>query len=295
MALQSMTGFSRSRGEFSGISWTWEIRSVNGKGLDVRLRIPQGYEALEIPVRRQLSGMFSRGNLQVSLQVLQAVDALLPKVNFTVVDSLLESARDIQQKLGGELPSVSDLMGMRGVIEFSEASVTSEEEEARNLSMLESLEVAANALREMREEEGAAVTTVLEEQVGRITGLRDKIDANEARLPESVSKRLGKQVIRLLEAQSDLDGDRLYQEAVILAAKADLQEELDRLAVHVDSVRKILSGNGPAGRKLDFLAQEFNRECNTICSKSNSAEVTSLGLDMKLLIDQFREQVQNLE
>ena len=295
MALQSMTGFARSQGQFEETSWVWELRSVNGKGLDLRIRVPNGYEAVEAAARNALSKHFKRGNIQINLSVSQSAASTIPYINQEAVESLLSAAKELQSQVGGELPSAAEIMAMRGVVELGEKELDDDTKARRNKEILNSMEQAALALVEMRQVEGEAISKVLETQVARISELHSAIEANKARTPEAIKAQLKAQVDQLVESSSDFDEQRLYQEAAILAAKADLQEELDRLVVHVKAADELLASEGPVGRRLDFLAQEFNRECNTICSKSNSAEVTSIGLDMKLIIDQFREQLQNLE
>ena len=295
MTLQSMTGFARTQGQFEETSWVWELRSVNGKGLDLRLRIPNGFEALEVKSRNLLTQYFSRGNIQISLSMTQSSSASIPYVNQDAVSALLDAARELQGKVGGNLPSAAELMSMRGVVELSEKQLDDDAKDKLHLEILETLEEAAKALLAMRQSEGQAIAKVLEEQVEKIAQLHRDIEANDARSPEAIKRQLKMQVDKLVENNSEFDEQRLYQEVAILAAKADLQEELDRLVVHVKAAQDLLESDGPVGRRLDFLAQEFNRECNTICSKSNSAEVTSIGLDMKLIIDQFREQLQNME
>ncbi len=295
MTLQSMTGFARSQGEMEQTSWVWELRSVNGKGLDLRVRVPSGYEAVETQARTILSKLFKRGNIQVSLNVTKSATATLPVVNHAAVDALMTSARELQKTTGGDLPTLAEVFSMRGVVELAEADLDEKTQEKRNTLIVESLNQAANDLVKMRQGEGVAIAEVLRQQITKIGELQLSIENNDSRTPQAIKTQLQSQVDKLIEANSNFDEQRLYQEAAILAAKADLQEELDRLKVHVSSANDLLSGPGPVGRQLDFLAQEFNRECNTICSKSNSAEVTSIGLDMKLIIDQFREQLQNME
>ena len=295
MTLQSMTGFARTQGEFDGTSWVWEMRSVNGKGLDLRIRVPNGFEEIETAARTLLSKHFKRGNIQISLSVTQAASASLPYINHEAVEALIASAKELQQKVGGELPTAAELMSMRGVVELGDKQLNDKSKKDRNTAILNNLETAAQSLLEMRRGEGQAIANVLGEQVTKISELHSAIEANDARTPDAIKAQLKAQVDKLIENNAEFDDQRLYQEAAILAAKADLQEELDRLVVHVKAAQELLSSDGPIGRRLDFLAQEFNRECNTICSKSNSAEVTSIGLDMKLIIDQFREQLQNME
>lgn len=295
MTLQSMTGFARAQGQLEEISWVWEMRSVNGKGLDLRLRIPNGYEALEVKSRNLLSQYFTRGNIQVSLNVTHSSAGIIPQVNHDAVSALLDAARNLQQKVGGELPSAAELMAMRGVVELGEKQLNDKETAELQSAIFKSLEEAASALVSMRQGEGDAIARVLEGQIEKIAQLHRQIETNDARSPEAIKRQLKMQVDKLVENNDEFDEQRLYQEVAILAAKADLQEELDRLVVHIKAAQGLLKSDGPVGRRLDFLAQEFNRECNTICSKSNSAEVTSIGLDMKLIIDQFREQLQNME
>jgi len=295
MALQSMTGFARED-ESSGFgTWTWELRSVNGKGLDIRLRLPHGMEELDSEVRKRIGASLKRGNLQASLQYQKSADAETPVVNETLAQDLWQAAEKLQTRFGGDMPSIAELMAMRGVVEIEESDLSDEDRSARKEELLGSLERAVKELVSVRESEGKAVAVVLMQQVEKIEELREKINSNDARSETSIRAKLAAQVQQLLDASSGLDEHRLHQEAVVMAAKADLQEEIDRLAVHVASARQMLGGEGPIGRKMDFLAQEFNRECNTICSKSNDAGITTLGLDMKIVIDQFREQIQNME
>ncbi len=295
MALQSMTGFSREDHTSSFGSWVWELRSVNGKGLDIRLRLPNGMEELDAEVRKVIGASLKRGNVQASLQFQKSADAEKPIVNEKLAQELWDVAEKLQRQFGGDMPSISELMGIRGVVEIEETDLSDEDRAARKVELLDSLKRAVEELVSVREKEGAAIADVLVQQVAKIEELRIGIDANEARSEANIRARLAAQVKQLIDASSGLDEQRLHQEAVILAAKADLQEEIDRLAVHVASANEMLAGKGPIGRKMDFLAQEFNRECNTICSKSNDAGVTTLGLDMKIVIDQFREQIQNME
>lgn len=295
MTVQSMTGFARDEGQIDGVSWVWEIRSVNGKSLDVRLRLPAGFEALDVPARKLLAERFRRGNIQASLQVTQSAGQLSPKINNDLALELMQAAKRLQADVGGALPTTADIMNMRGVVEFEDHGLDEEGRVKRDAAVMDSFAKALKAIEDTRVKEGQAIAKVLADQVSGLEQLRSNIEASDARSPEAINKTLARNVSRLVDANGELDPQRLHQEAILLAAKADLQEELDRLQVHVQSARDLLSGDGPVGRKLDFLAQEFNRECNTICSKSNDAQVTAIGLDMKLLIDQFREQVQNME
>lgn len=295
MALQSMTGFARVDASSESGNWTWELRSVNGKGLDIRTRLPNGMEDLDAELRKLIGAFLKRGNVSVSLQFQKSSDDEMPIVNEQLAENLWTAAETLKSKFGGQMPSIAELMSMRGVVDIVEAEPDEAKKAKRKSDILASLREAVSELAQVREREGEAISSVLKDQVTQIESLRVGIDQNEARSEANIRDKLSLQVKQLVDASSGLDEQRIHQEAAILATKADLQEEIDRLAVHVASAREMLSGNGPIGRKMDFLAQEFNRECNTICSKSNDAGVTTLGLDMKIVIDQFREQIQNME
>ncbi len=295
MGLQSMTGFARSEGSFGRYRIAWEIRSVNGKGLDLRLRLPSGVERLETDVRKVVSDRFSRGNLQLSLTLTASDAKLEAKVNRQALDAILALRDELSDVIDPSPLKFDTLIAMRGIVDIREA----EEDEAETLALDEaivaSLKEALDRLQRMRESEGAALASVLTDQVGQIADLITVVESDPSRSPEEIARRLTQQVASLLQDTSALDSSRLYGEAALLATKADLREEIDRLKTHVSAVRELLEKGGPVGRRLDFLAQEFNRESNTICSKSNSSSVTTAGLGLKVVIDQFREQVQNLE
>lgn len=290
-----MTGFARVDASSESGNWTWELRSVNGKGLDIRTRLPNGMEDLDAELRKLIGAFLKRGNVSVSLQFQKSSDDEMPIVNEQLAENLWTAAETLKSKFGGQMPSIAELMSMRGVVDIVEAEPDEAKKAKRKSDILASLREAVSELAQVREREGEAISAVLKDQVTQIESLRVGIDQNEARSEANIRDKLSLQVKQLVDASSGLDEQRIHQEAAILATKADLQEEIDRLAVHVASAREMLSGNGPIGRKMDFLAQEFNRECNTICSKSNDAGVTTLGLDMKIVIDQFREQIQNME
>ena len=295
MTLQSMTGFARREGTIGRYRWAWELRSVNGKGLDLRLRLAPGFERLEADVRRRLAEGFSRGNMQVSLSV-SATDAPLQAVvNRDALAALLALRGELGDIIDAAPLRLDSLISMRGIVDFREAEEDAAATGQRDAAVLEGLTGAIADLRDMRRREGMALAAVLESQIARIAELAAVIESDPSRTPGEILRRLEGQIAALLESAVALDRDRLYQEAALLATKADLREEIDRLGAHVAAARDLLARGGPVGRKLDFLAQEFNRESNTICSKSNSAAVTAAGIDLKVVIDQFREQVQNLE
>lgn len=296
MALQSMTGFARSEGTSGRYRWAWELRSVNGKGLDIRMRLPQGMEGLEPEIRHLLSQYLTRGNVQVGLTVQISEDRVEAVVNRDALDALLKLRDDLGDGLVDPAPIRLDaLLSIRGLVEFKEASDDPEAIASRDADILAGLERAVHSLSEMRRIEGDALCRLLSDQVSHIEDLARTVEADPSRQPEEIARRLESQIDALIGAAATLDRDRLHAEVALLATRADLREEIDRLKAHVAAARDLLAIGGPVGRKLDFIAQEFNRESNTICSKSNAVAVTSAGIELKVVIDQFREQVQNLE
>ncbi len=295
MALQSMTGFARREGTSGRWRWTWELRSVNGKGLDLRLRLPPGLERLETDVRRIAGENFSRGNLQATLALTTGESQMEAVLNQDAFAAVL-AMRDRLEGLIDPAPLRLDtLLSIRGLVDFREPQDSEETVAARDADILSGLAAALSDLRAMREQEGAALARVLLGHVATIEALTGTIEADPSRSPQEIAARLSAQVALLMEGTGALDRDRLHAEAALLATKADLREEIDRLKAHVAAARDLVAKGGPVGRKLDFLAQEFNRESNTICSKSNASAVTAAGIELKVVIDQFREQVQNLE
>jgi uncharacterized protein (TIGR00255 family) len=290
-----MTGFARASGEHQGLFWQWELKSVNGKALDVRLRLPPGFEALEMPLRAQLAQAFRRGSLQVSLSVSGQLARETMRLNQEVLDRLVEAGEALRERIGGEPLRADVLLSIRGVVEAVSVPEDEDEAERRHAAMLASFGEALSALAAARREEGGRLQAVVAQQVTRIAELAAEARASKARTPEAVRARLAEQVSRLIETGAALDPDRLHQEAVIAATRADIQEELDRLDSHVEAARLLLASDDAVGRKFDFLAQEFNREANTLCSKASDRSLSLTGLDLKTVIDQLREQVQNIE
>jgi uncharacterized protein (TIGR00255 family) len=296
MSVQSMTGFTRASGEAQNSRFTWELRSVNGKGLDLRLRLPPGLERLEPAVRQILARHIARGSVQVTLSVARTgANSIQPIVNEALLRELAELAQRLHQQFGVAPASADGLLGLRGVLETPEVVETEEERGAADKVALDALEDAAAALATSRKEEGWAVSLVLSRLLDTMEGLVQRVEADPSREPAAIRERLSSQLNVLLEGGAALDPDRLLAEAALLATKADIREELDRFAIHIAAARKHLQEGGAIGRRLDFLGQEFNREANTLCSKSGSAAVSAAGLELKAVVDQFREQVQNLE
>jgi uncharacterized protein (TIGR00255 family) len=295
MTLQSMTGFARSEGASGQNRFAWELRSVNGKGLDVRLRLPPGLERLEAGARRILSERFSRGNLQASLTLTVSESKVEAVLNRNALAAVLALRSELGELVDQSPLRLDTLMAIRGLVEIREPEEDEDAIAARDTGILTCLDEACRHLQRMRESEGSALGVVLQGHVGRIAELTAIVDNDLSRSPEEIIRRLSLQLAALLQGTPSLDRDRLHSEAALLATKADLREEIDRLKAHVAAAGELIANGGPVGRKLDFLAQEFNREANTICSKSNAAAVTAAGIELKVVIDQFREQVQNLE
>lgn len=295
MALASMTGFARVEGSFGDYRWHWEIRSVNGRGLDLRLRLPQGFDRLEPGLRERSQKRLSRGSLSVNLQMHRAQAVGTVRINADALEAVLAACETLTATGKVEMPRADGLLALKGVVETEDQTEDEETRAALDKALLETFGDALGHLVAMRQSEGAHLATVLAARMDEIEALAREAGANPSRTPEAIEKRIADQVRTLLESAPALDPQRLHQEAVLLATKADIREELDRLNAHVGGVRALLSGTGAVGRKLEFLAQEFNREANTICSKSNDVALTRVGLELKSVVDQLREQVQNVE
>jgi uncharacterized protein (TIGR00255 family) len=290
-----MTGFARTDGATGPITWHWEIRSVNGRGLDLRPRLPPGYEALEPRVREAVGKRVTRGSITVNLNAKRSEGDTQIKLNPLALQQVLAALDSLKASLPLAAPRPEALLSIKGVLEVVEPEEGADEMQARTGAMLAGLEEALDGLVRTREAEGRHLEGVVREQLGVIERLVATIAASPARSPEAIRLRLREQVGRLMETGASLDEARLYQEAAMLATRADVEEELKRLAGHIAAARDLLASREPAGRRLDFLAQEFNREANTVCSKSNDPETTRAGLELKAVIDQMREQVQNIE
>jgi uncharacterized protein (TIGR00255 family) len=295
MTIKSMTGFARADGTAGLFAWHWEVRSVNGRGLDVRLRVPPGFEGLEPRIREAVAGRISRGSLTVNLSVKRAHGQTEIRLNEVALRQVLAAVDALRATVPVSPPSAEALLNVRGVLELVEPEESEAEAAQRSEAMLRSLEEALDGMVRARSEEGRRLRDVVAGQVADIERLVDGIERSPSRAPAAVRQRLKEQVGKLLEAGAALDEARLYQEAALLAARADVEEELKRLAAHVAAARDLLGKAEPAGRRLDFLAQEFNREANTLCSKASDPETARSGLELKAVIDQMREQVQNIE
>lgn len=295
MAVSSMTGFARVSGAREPLFWQWEVKSVNGKALDVRCRLPNGYEALEAPLRAAAAQSFKRGSLQVSLTVSGAQARETVRLNEEVLNQLVAAGEALRERIGGEPLRADMLLALKGVVEVAAEPEDEAEIEQRHAAMLTGFTAALAALAKARQDEGERLAAIVSAQVARIAELAKEARANPSRSVDAIKARLADLVARLSEASSALDPDRLHQEAVLAATRADIQEELDRLDSHVEAARALLASKEAVGRKFDFLAQEFNREANTLCSKASDRSLTAIGLELKTVIDQMREQVQNIE
>ena len=295
MTLKSMTGFARTDGTHEQIRWFWEVRSVNGRSLDVRLRLPSGLERLEPRVRARCQEQLVRGNCTISLALKRDAGQMEIRLNQAALGEAMAVAEQAQKQTLLEPAKLDTLLGMRGVVEVAEPDESEEQREAFAAALLAGLADALDQLVAARVAEGQRLEEVIEAQLAAIDTLVSQATAIMAQQPDLIAARLREQIAKLDEAGASLDPERLHQEGLLLAAKADIQEELDRLTAHVAAARELIASGQPTGRKLEFLAQEFNREANTTCSKAAGIEISRIGLELKSVIDQLREQVQNIE
>ena len=295
MTLSSMTGFGRSNNNFENYSWVWELKSVNGKGLDLRTRIPQGFDTLDKHVKSVAKKVLFRGTLNILLQIKKDGVETVLNVNEDVLNKLIIIAKDAAIKHNLPMPSIDNLLTIRDVIEVNNDDTPDYTEKGRDKAVKLSFDEALKSLISSREEEGAATYCMLSLILDDINRLLSEAEVIGLKQPELLKEKYEKKLGSLFDNKQDIDQDRLAQEIVLLALKSDIKEETDRLNAHIVSARKLLLTNGPVGRKLEFLTQEFNREINTLCSKSSDIRLTNIGLSLKTSIDQFREQVLNVE
>ncbi|MBV9983966.1 YicC/YloC family endoribonuclease [Bradyrhizobium sp.] len=295
MALSSMTGFARSHGASGPYSFEWELKSVNAKGLDLRLRLPPGWDELETYAKKRAAEGLARGTVYATLNVKRANAQSVVKINEEVLASVVKVASQLAGRIDAVAPSIDGLLAIRGVVEVVEPESNEEEDKAAKAAAAAAFDTALADLVTMRRREGVTLGEILGQRMDEVAALARIAEATPGRKPEAIRARLAEQVATLLEASDRFDADRLSQEALLMAAKADIREELDRIASHVAQARELIAKGGAVGRRLDFLAQEFHREVNTCCSKSIDIELTNTSLEMKNVVEQFREQVQNLE
>lgn len=295
MTLSSMTGFARVADNAATARIVWELKSVNGKSLDIRLRTPPGLDDVAEEARRRIGAILKRGTCFASLTVQREERPPVVTINEELLARLVEVAGRYAGRDGLAPPALDGLFSVRGVVEIAEARADEAAEAAFRADVLGALDRATAALAAARGDEGRALDDVLAQRLAEIGRLTDDAERSPARRPEAVKRRLAEQVATLLDSGRELDPVRLHQEAVLLASRADIREELDRLKAHVEAARALIAAGGAVGRRLDFLAQEMAREANTLSAKANDIALNATGLELKTIVEQFREQVQNVE
>lgn len=290
--IASMTGYARAEAGFGAARLRVELKSVNGRGLDIRTRLGSGLDRFDIPLRQLLSQSLSRRSVTASVTFDREARSGPVSVDPAALEVVLSAIESIGSRIDVRRPSADGILALPGVLVLDEAREL--DQEGLEPVLMAALREAISSLQRSRLDEGARISGILVRQLDTIAELVERADAHPSRTREAISSRLSQQ-IAALRLEPDIAPDRLAQEALLLVTKADIQEEIDRLRAHIASARSLLGSAGPVGRRLDFLAQEFNREANTLCSKSNAVELTAIGLDLKAAIDQLREQVQNIE
>ncbi len=291
-----MTGFAVCHGEGEGFSWCWEIKSVNAKGLDIRCRLPTGFESIEQAIREKIRSRLRRGNVNLSLTIDCERTNGAFNVNHDALNHVISLVEEIRQQLPeSQPPSAEAILCVKGVLEPADDTPGDELLATIRSAAFDGLDDALSSLEEMRAKEGERLALVFDRQVGEIRRLCDDACGLAALQPEAIHQRLKAQVDNLMQAEPSLPEERLAGEAAMLIAKADVREELDRIKSHIAATGELLKQGQAIGRKLDFLCQELNREVNTLCSKSTDMELTVIGLGLKAAVEQFREQVQNIE
>ena len=294
MTIGSMTGFAESAGSHEGLRWRWEAKSVNGRSLELRLRTPPGFDSLEQPGRMLAAERFRRGNFQISLTVEMDSATRGLTVDPVALASAVKLAREVAAETGLAPARIDGLLALKGVIVQEDTIIDPVARGHRDAAILKSLATAFDALVKARLNEGAKLAQLLSAQVDEIARLVNEADGLAAAQPEALRQKLTAQ-LQELAGNVPVAPERLAQEVALLATRADVREELDRLKAHIQDARALLRSHEAVGRKLDFLAQEFNREANTLCSKSADIALTRVGLALKAMIDPFREQAQNVE
>jgi uncharacterized protein (TIGR00255 family) len=295
MALSSMTGFARSHGVTGAYAWSWELKSVNAKGLDLRLRLPPGWDAVEGPVRSSAAQVLARGNVYGTLTAERKGVAPIVRVNEPVLNAVLATLKGLAGRVEAAEPRLDGILSLKGVIEVLDEDEREDDRRAAEAAVIAGFQQTVAELAAMRRREGETLGRILAQRLAEIAALAARADAAPGRRPEAIKARIAELVATLLDTSNRFDPDRLHQEAILIASKADIREELDRLASHVAQAQRLIADGAAVGRRLDFLAQELNREANTLCAKSNDVELTNIGLELKSVVEQFREQVQNLE
>lgn len=288
-----MTGFARAEGAHGGVRWVWETKSVNGRALDLKLRLPPGFDALEPAARAAASARFKRGSLQASLNIARDAGEASPvKIDFALVERFIQAGETFGDRV--QKPRWDGLLALKGVLSSEDDTQTDADRAALEAALLASLNIALDGLQEARRAEGRVLASALGDLADRLTRDIAAARAQAALAPGAITERIRTR-LAALSSEMQLDPQRLAQEAAIVASKADVQEEVDRLAAHAAELRALLRSAEPVGRKLDFLGQELTREANTLCSKSGDLDLTRIGLDLKAVVDQIKEQAANAE
>jgi uncharacterized protein (TIGR00255 family) len=295
MSIASMTGFAREAGVTGAYQWAWELKTVNGRGLEVRVRTPSGLDAMGEEARGLVLKALTRGQGQLNLSLNKGSSAPTLRVNQDVLQSLLSAIGGLSLPENVKPASLDGLLSVRGVVELDDDAADPAQDEELVAALRGGVGALIQSIKAARLKEGQALAAVLGQQLDQVARLVDEAEAAPARQPEAIRARLEAQIAELVDGKNALDPARLHQEAVLIAARADIREELDRLRAHVDAARGLLQEGGAVGRRLDFLAQEFGREANTLCAKANDVSLSRIGLELKAVIEQFREQVQNVE
>jgi uncharacterized protein (TIGR00255 family) len=295
LSIASMTGFARAEGAVGDFGWTWELKSVNGRNLDLRCRFPSGYEHLDGFVRARVAEVLKRGNLAITLTVDDAASQGRLTINRDALEQILGIAAELGHKISAEPPRIDGLLALKGVLDVELPQIDAAEAAKRSEALQHGFGQAIDGLSEMRRVEGQRLADLLLAHLTEIERLCKAARTSAGAQPLAIRQKVEKQFAELLQGLAPLSEERLAQEAAMLAGKADVREELDRLAAHVAAARDLIAKGGAVGRKLDFLCQEFNREANTLCSKSADIGLTSLGIELKAAVEQLREQIQNIE
>jgi uncharacterized protein (TIGR00255 family) len=294
VGIASMTGFARTDGDEFGIGWVWEIKSVNGKSLDLRLRLGPGFDALEAQLRAQLAQRFRRGNFSASLAVTRTAPAVV-RVNRETLAQFVALMNELAGEIEAAPPRIDGLLALRGVVETVEDEADDAVLEKRRLAVLDGWLTAIDRLAAARAEEGARLAAVLHGQLAEMLVLVEAATGCAAAQPAAIRERLQTMLASVADLVPNMREDRVAQEMALLVARSDIREELERLRAHIEQATDLLRQDEAVGRRLDFLCQELNREANTLCSKSADIELTRIGLSLKAAVEQFREQVQNIE
>lgn len=294
MTISGMTGFARAEGEHAGQRWIWELKSVNGRGLDLKLRTPQGFDAIEPAARAATNAKFKRGTVQASLSISRDADAVPPlKIDLELAERLIAAGEQFKGRAAK--PRWDGILAVRGVVQSEDATEQTEDERAAfEAALVAGFGVALEGLAQARQAEGRMLAAIFSDAADRLDAGIAAARVTAAAAPAAALERI-RQRLESLAPELKLDPQRLAQEAAIAATRADLQEELERLSAHAAELRSLITKPEPAGRRLDFLSQELTREANTLCSKSSDLELTRIGLDLKTVVDQIKEQAANVE